>query len=83
MLTAFGQGIARGEGQGFATYATLRRGLGFSKSTLEWYRWVLDHLERKSQRRPMRNNGAKSHAKRHRYPKPSRAAKRVAVPWRL
>lgn len=46
MLTAFGQGIARGEGQGFATYATLRRGLGFSKSTLEWYRWVLDHLER-------------------------------------
>ena len=44
MLAANGPALAQGEGAQFALYATLRRGLIFRRSTLEWCRWVLERL---------------------------------------
>jgi hypothetical protein len=46
MEDTYGERLARPDTPEFASYATLRRGLGFERELAEWCGWLADALER-------------------------------------
>jgi hypothetical protein len=47
MEDVWGGDLASPDNPRFASYATLRRGIGYEKEYAEWCRWVADSIQRR------------------------------------